>query len=346
MSIIRILLTLSFCFLATAVFADQKGSDTMVSIEPYFNFPAAPTLSNLIYTFAYFKDGFSLQDSTTTCTWKSIFPISGSINLHGGQLYLTSDFTIHDTAALTTMGSIEGNSHTFDVAQSVTGFPAAFVSRFHHTNIFLNADFVISGTVKFRGLCTLDGGANRVTLGTNGNIIVDRNSTLHLRNVDLEGINRNNIRCLNDGGIIIMDNISWTQSSNYTFTTGTLLFQNDVKVFGQYSFNYTTRMTSSIDAGSMLYFDYGTTFSYAPRIGNKSLIYMTDATSQLYLNGCTLYSTRTGLQLTTGTMFIDNRVTMSSDALYYAEALTLKSNLNLVLLGSANLELFGAVQYE
>ena len=34
---------------------------------------------------------------------------------------------------------------------------------------------------------------------------------------------------------------------------------------------------------------------------------MTDRTSKIYLNGCSLYSTPTGLQLTKGTLIVDHK---------------------------------------
>jgi len=70
---------------------------------------------------------------------------------------------------------------------------------------------------------------------------------------------------------------------------------------------------------------------------------MNDQTSFLSLNGCSLLATRTGLELSQGTLIIDNHVTVSSQALYLAEGIQLDSSLNTILLSSARLDLFGII---
>ncbi len=70
---------------------------------------------------------------------------------------------------------------------------------------------------------------------------------------------------------------------------------------------------------------------------------MNDVTSFLFLNGCSLFATRTGLELSQGTMIIDNHVTFSSQALFSVEGIELKSTLNTILFGNAVLDLFGII---
>jgi hypothetical protein len=73
---------------------------------------------------------------------------------------------------------------------------------------------------------------------------------------------------------------------------------------------------------------------------------MPDITARLYLQGCTLYSTRTGLHLSGGTVIVDDLVTFSSTAQYDAEALRLNANLDLVVRAGAQLEFFGIIKYQ
>ena len=105
-------------------------------------------------------------------------------------------------------------------------------------------------------------------------------------------------------------------------------FEGDVIFSGTSKLNYTSGQTSTIAHNATLYFDRDFTFSYAPRRARTNLLYMNDATSMLFLNGCSLTMTRTGLALTQGSIVFDNRVTMSSQARNSGEASIISSNVN------------------
>jgi hypothetical protein len=58
--------------------------------------------------------------------------------------------------------------------------------------------------------------------------------------------------------------------------------------------------------------DNGMTFSYAPRIANRDLIKMENASAVMHLDNATLASTTTGLRLTTGTLILDGTCTTTN----------------------------------
>ena len=110
-------------------------------------------------------------------------------------------------------------------------------------------------------------------------------------------------------------------------------------------------MGSTINSLSTLLLDKGLTFSYAPTAARRSLIYMTDKTSWLYVDGCTLHSTRTGLTLTRGTVLFDNKVTLSGEGRYTSEAIQFgngvaSSDLDIRLLSGAMLDVYGRLEYQ
>ena len=74
------LFILVFSFIKTL--AIQKGSDTVISIQPETTFPASDS-DNAMLAFGWFKNGFSLEDAATTCTFESVFPVCGNINIIG-----------------------------------------------------------------------------------------------------------------------------------------------------------------------------------------------------------------------------------------------------------------------
>ncbi|MDR3550926.1 MAG: hypothetical protein P4L31_05930, partial [Candidatus Babeliales bacterium] len=69
---------------------DTIGSDTAVSVLAAHTFSAANT--NRIATFGLVLNGFTLQNSATSVTVDTIFPVSGNITLNGGTIVLDKDF--------------------------------------------------------------------------------------------------------------------------------------------------------------------------------------------------------------------------------------------------------------
>lgn len=336
---------LLFGFLIFCVFRVYPlliGADSLVSVEPFTTVPTVDTAPNQILQFAFMQNGFALQNASTTCTFGAVFPVAGTVGLTGGTLYLGTDLIFQNPATLLSTGYFWGNSHQIDFSQSVTWLSATFTSQFSNASVFLNNDLTIAGTVKFLGSCLLDGGWNSVTLNTGAKMIVGHNATLTLRNMNIEGIIGSNLSCLDDTASLILDNVCWVQSGDYSFTRGALLFLNEVDITGQHVFNFSPSLQSTIENNSTLYFDIGTTFNYSPQVANKTLLSM-GSTSFLSLNGCSVVATRTGLQLSQGTLIIDNNVTLSSGALYVAEGIVLQSSLNIMVLGSAVLNLFGII---
>ncbi len=328
-----------YCFRAYPV---TVGADSLVSVEPATTFPAAST-SNQILQFAFMQNGFSFADATISCTFGAAFPVAGTISLRGGTLYLNTDLLFQNPANLLSTGYVWGNNHQVDLSQSITWLPATFQSAFRDTSIFLNNDFTIAGTVKFLGTCLLDGRWNNVALGQGANLIIGHNAKLTLRNMELNYLLGYKIKCLDDSASLVLDNVRWAQSGDYTFTRGSILFLDEVYVSGQYVFNFSPTLTSTIGTDSMLYFDMGTKFCYSPAVPKRTLLFMNDSTSRLYLNGCSLVATRTGLDLVQGSLIIDNAVTFSSQAHFSIEGIRLKDTLNTIICGGGALNLFGNI---
>jgi len=243
-----------------------------------------------------------------------------------------------------------GNSYlaSGDAAGDLTIYVASAQSSnplyFRDTRLVFNSDVVFNIPIHFSGNCIINGRGNALNFVNNGNVVIRPASTLTLEDVNFRNLGSSNLMCLTDDGVLVVKNSILTLARDYTFSRGSILFTQDVAFSGTNRFVYSTGLTSTIDTDSLLYFGYGTTFSYAPRKASKSLLAMTDPTSILYLDGSSLFSTRTGLQLSVGTLILDDNVTLSSGAHFPAEGISLKSNLTVQVRGGANLNLFGIIR--
>jgi hypothetical protein len=78
---------------------------------------------------------------------------------------------------------------------------------------------------------------------------------------------------------------------------------------------------------------------------------MVDQSSQLKVDGSTIYSTPTGLQLINGTVLFDNLVTISSSGVVPSEAITfgdgiVADDLMVNILSAAEVNVYGQLEYK
>lgn len=330
------------------------GSTTNVTWQGATVFPAADN-DNTILGFTFMTDGFTLQDQTTTLTYNAVLPVVGEVVLNGGLLYLNQDVVLSNITTFTSLGNVSGQSHRLSLAsaQSVFGASNEGLFDFDDLELVLNGNLLFNANVEFNGNSTIDGQNYLLDLGSTSSIIVGSNSTLVLKNVTIQGAQNTNISCVDNTGVIILDNVNFIQSDNFVFPFGALQFNDQVNMQGNgFVFVYESVQTSSIQPDARLTLDSDITFSYAPAVADNSLLQLTESTSELRLNGSTLFATTAGLQLTQGKLTIDGKSFLSNDAVIDAQAIQFGdgvspvNNLTVKLLPAATLELIkGRVVY-
>ncbi|MDR3550323.1 MAG: hypothetical protein P4L31_02835 [Candidatus Babeliales bacterium] len=289
---------------ACPVFAVVVGSNSLVSLQPLTTFPATD-VDNAMLGFAWFKNGFTLEDATTTCVFNDVFPVSGVLNLNGGTLSLLSDLTCGSGVTFLGDSSVVnlndqscnfGQSDSLDWSNS-TNWQGSIGSMNFFSNI------ILSNAWSFSGHCVLTGNGHTLDL-TNGSIIVQPGSTLEFRDITLKGISGTNITCIDNAGLIVLDQVTWQQAGNFIFLQGSLQFENEVNFTGNSIFGYQSPQVSTLFAQSTLTLDSGFTFSYDPGT-SPDLLAFVDNTSQLVLNNnATLWTTLQGLNLIKGSILV------------------------------------------
>ena len=182
---------------------------------------------------------------------------------------------------------------------------------FEDVELFFPGDVSWYATTTFIDHGHIKSDNHHIVLEDGGAIVAGAGAHLTIENAEIYGISGSNLRCEDDTSIIELKGCTLRLDSDYSFSLGRFLFKQEVVITGTHKFIYDSRMGSTIDVNGVLMIDPGTTFSYAPPGNNRDLLYMTDKSSLLYLNGCTLYSTATGMRLTRGSLFLDNDVTFS-----------------------------------
>lgn len=282
-----------------------KGSESAVSVESAFTFPAGE--ENVLLGFGWFKNGFTLQDATTTCTFNCVNPVSGNIDFRGGTLYLSQDFYLKTPVSLLNIGTILGNQHVVDLCSTVSCL--ADNTTFENVIITLNNDLIITGTLTFRGNCTIFG-RDRIIRLDGGALRVDSNAQLKLVKIQLEGISGTNVACVDDTGQLILNRINWCQAGDAAFDYGSISFVESVNFSGTYSFLYDSSQTSTIINNAQWRIGDGLCLKIGRKLAENYVepLACADETAQLKLNNCTFCITPSGFCFTKGQLVFDKEV--------------------------------------
>lgn len=306
----NVYILMSVLFVSLQACAVDKGSTVQVSIEPAFTFPTGQT--NTMLGFGWFSNGFTLQDADTSCTFQSIFPVSGSIDLRGGTLYLDQNFICKNDTSFAGLGTVIGNGKTIELCSSITAIESPVIIE--NGYIELDSHLSLATTITLQGMVTIDGHGNVLTVGSSGALFVAPNSTVCLKNMKIK-LNQGTIACCDDTGVLILDNVTWEQTGYNIFASGALQYKNDVAMKGEdANFVYQSTQPATILSHACVTFDEEFTFSYDPSAlaqYPKDLFVFEDESAKLVLNGATFYAGLAGLNLIKGKLEIVRNSTIS-----------------------------------
>lgn|GEM_PF-1659476 len=293
--------SLFFPFFSRAV---VKGSETAVSVEPTATFLAADN-DNTMLGFGWFKNGFTLEDSSTTCTFNCVYPVSGDITFNGGTLCLAQNLKLQDVANLQGSADILGHDYSLEFCSSITELSATYT--FRDITLVLDGDLVITDTIFFDGSCLIDGRGYHISFDGNGTIIANSGSTLALKNLGFDDISGVSVSCADDTAQLTLYDVLWHQCEDFTFGSGSILFDHYVKFGGNSTFFYNSSQTSTIAQDSC----WEISDKLEVQIGRQKVVdyveplCFSDETSVMKLNDCSLVVTASGIGLTKGVFDID-----------------------------------------
>ncbi|KKQ33369.1 MAG: hypothetical protein US49_C0001G0049 [candidate division TM6 bacterium GW2011_GWF2_37_49] len=180
--------------------------------------------------------------------------------------------------------------------------PAGATLKFLNSTIEITDNRALYKPLNLAGEVIINGYGYTVSMNPGAYVNIDAGQ-LTINNVVFYGIGGQNLACKTADTNLILQNCNLFLTDNYRFKNGGLQMI-DSTISGFEGFNFESSQTFSISRTVM--FDTGITFSYSPSNDRRDLLYMDDS-SILYLNGCTLRTTITGMQLTTGTLIVNGQ---------------------------------------
>ncbi len=241
--------------------------------------------------------------------------IANYFPLNGGTLILDHDLHFCTNHVPTGVGTINLDTHGLYFGARSSSLSSALTFDGSGGSLNLQEDLALSADMTFSGDCIIHGNGSEVDLTSGGGLVVENGSTLRLRDLTLKGVGAGNVRCKDDAGKLILEDVDWHQDSDLTFSYGALEVEGAVRMMGDSkTFALQTSVTSTINAKSRLILDMHFTFSYDPQVADDSLLVLADATSKIVLKSGELYTTVTGLTLTKGILVAEGDAVLSSDS--------------------------------
>ena len=308
---------------------------------------------NMLSGAPLFNNQISMQDLNTTLTVDLYGAMNKDIAMGNGTLFLGNDLIFTDDYSVAGSGICDLGRNTMRFGSKNLSFSNT-VSWQNSGQVILGSDTTLSGTWVFNDDTTLSGNGNTLTISGDGSIIVSQGATLVLNDIKIVGISESsgslgtfNLRCLDSNSSLKIRKSELTLSSNYSFTVGSINVENLGILGGSgYTWSHKSASNFTIASKSRLKLNRGFKFEYAASSATKTNLVMSDSTSELFLDACTLHGTTTGVRLDTGRLLINEKVTLSSDATVVAEAVEFSSALNIDVLSGAVLDVTGMLLYD
>jgi hypothetical protein len=285
---------------------------------------------------------------TADLAWSLNGSLLANITLNGGLLKLDSDLILGSDVLILGSGEVNLQGKTCVFGGKEIHFSDPLYWNGNGGTIEMNHDIYLDTLWTFSGVCTIQGNGHILDLGTSGTIIIENGSQLIVHDLTLENVADGNVLCANNASIFMLDDMVWRQRDNYIFDVGALQFKNKVKMQGQeYIFGYQSVQTSTVLANSTLKIDTNFTFS-CDVADSKEVLEFIDNSSGLFLSDATLHTTTTGINLTNGTLYIQNNSRLRTESM--SEGVTFGDSMGndcvLLIYGGSTLSVEGALNYK
>lgn len=250
-------------------------------------------------------DDIKLLDANSGVTCALLRSLNKNIQLNGGTLRLDEDLYFLGDNKIIGSGLLRCNNRSIVLG----AVPTAWTSSLYFENVNsldLGAYLQLSQTWTFSGTsCCVNGNGFPLEFTQHGAFVVDRGSTLSIKNAVLTDVTAQSILCRNDQSKIIFEDVIIVQAGDYVFSRGAFEIEGSLELQGTATFYFSPQTTCTIRNNAQLHVGPGMTFCYDSPVNNKKQLYFADYQAELFLNNASLVVTSTGMVLETGSLLIN-----------------------------------------
>lgn len=133
---------------------------------------------------------------------------------------------------------------------------------FEYEEIVLNNDLDLDYIWTITNKTIINGYNHKINLGTTGAIRITGNASVMFKNLSINDVSENKIRCTDNITTLSIDNVTWTQDADYSFTKGKIYVAGDWTINGnETTFSYESDQIITLTSNSTLKLDLAT-FKY------------------------------------------------------------------------------------
>lgn len=172
--------------------------------------------------------------------------ILNNITLNYGKVTLDKDIELAGNKFFTGSGTVVLGVNDLMLGNQVLNTNSVIYWDGNYGSVSLNAKLNLSSQWTFSNYCILNGKNHILDLTTGGTLFVERNSTLVLKDINVYGIQYENVECYDDSGLIILDNCIFTLVKDFHYNRGGCHVYNYVELHGEHDLYLDTNKTMSI----------------------------------------------------------------------------------------------------
>jgi hypothetical protein len=255
---------------------------------------------------------------------------SGYVNSTNGNITVAGDIRTNSTSGNTYVKALNGNItarsiKTMGVAddsiQAAAGsgefqwFPdrTDTAVTIKDSEFYLDKDHTLPTLLSLDGSCTFNGNGHRLELSGSSGLLVKSGSSVLLKNILIDNVVNNSIRCEDDTATLSIRDVIMSQSASTTWSNGSLQIFGHCEIQGAGTgFYYDSSETSTIHQNSTLSIGDGVIFGYIYASARNNFT-MVDDTSRFHFDNSTLLALE-DVDLLLGTAVFDREVLFQSDS--------------------------------
>ncbi len=183
------------------------------------------------------------------------------------------------------------------------------------TNTSQAIDLDYTWTFGGKEMSVLDLAGGTLCLKKTGQLRVTGSGGLLIKNGSITGLRRQNIHLEQPDATLTLEGVALELDQNVNFSSGTLSISSDVSIYGAGRvFCFSSNGNVVLQPASVLTFDQGTVFRYAPVNNDRHRFCFVDKTGTLSLREATIHNVcKNGMLLNTGNIAFDGTITLRND---------------------------------
>ncbi|MBU4270230.1 hypothetical protein KKE07_05155, partial [Candidatus Dependentiae bacterium] len=186
-------------------------------------------------------------------------------------------------------------------------------------SVNLNSKVWLTSQWTFSGNCTLNGNGNILDLTNSGSLIIERGSTLKLKDLHIMNMHGENINNLDENCTVILENVTCDLSNDFDFNCGKCEIYKFVDLNGSYTFFYDSNQTITVHKNTVCEISHDLTWAIRTKdsSGGNKPFYFEDCTSEVRVESSKIKIGPAGIIFTRGILGVSGLVDLQLTSTQY-----------------------------